>query len=538
MRRFLKPTAFAVMAALGSVSGLVAPASAETVLRVGMTLADIPRTASQPDQGAEGWRFIGVTLYDCLVNWDLSSADKPTKLIPGLATSWEADPTDRKKWTFKLRQGVRFHDGTTFNADAVMWNLDKLIKKDSPQYDAAQVIQTFGRLNSVESYRKVDDATVEIVTKTPDSMIPYYFARIFFASPTQWEKTGRNWAEFAKAPAGTGPWKLDKLVPRERAELVKNADYWDKARVPKTDRLVLLPIPDAVTRTSALLSGQLDWVEAPAPDLLPRLKQANVNIVTNSVQHIWPWWFSQLEDSVFKDVRVRKAANLAIDREGMVKNLLAGLARPAVGMAWPGHPWFGNPSFKVKYDPAEARRLMAEAGFTKDKPAKAKILVTAAGSGQMQPLPMNQYMQENLREIGLDVQLEVIEWNAMTVRRAQGAHAPDNKGIHAINNSWAFWDPDFGMLITHDSRRIAPAGSNWMNVKSPAIDNLVDAIRNEFDTVKQDALVSQLHEQAVDNALWLYVVHDLNPRAMSTKVKGFVQAQHWIQDLTSVTMGN
>ena len=536
MRRLLRSSALAAVA--GLALGLGGPVRSETVLRVGMTVADIPVTTSQPDQGAEGWRFIGITLYDCLVNWDLSSADKPTKLIPGLATSWEADAADRRVWTFKLREGVKFHDGTTFNADSVMWNFDKLMKKESPQYDAAQVVQTLGRLRNVTDYKKVDDYTVQLTTKSPDSMIPYYFGRIFFASPAQWEKVGKSWAEFAKAPAGTGPWKLDKLVPRERAELVKNTEYWDKARIPKTDRLVLMPIPDAVTRTSALLSGQLDWVEAPAPDLLPRIKQGGMVVVTNSYQHTWPWWFSQLDDSPFKDVRIRKAANLAIDREGMVKNLLGGLAKPAVGHTWPGHKWFGNPSFKIKYDPAEAKKLLAEAGYSKEKPVKAKILITSAGSGQMQPLPMNQYIQENLREVGIEVQLEVIEWNTMTVRRAQGAAAPDLKGIHAINNSWPFWDPDFGFLLTLDSKKIAPAGSNWMNVRDPEIDALCDAIRNEFDTEKQDALVAKLHEKFVDNALWLFVVHDLNPRAMSPKVKGFVQAQHWIQDLTPISMGN
>ncbi len=534
MRILIRPAALAAITSLGLAAA--PPLRAETVLRVGMTLADIPRTVSQPDQGAAGWRWIGVTLYDCLINWDLSSFDKASKLVPGLATAWEADPADRRRWTFKLRQGVTFHDSTPFNADAVIWNFDKLMKKDAPQYDAAQVIQTLGRLNAVEGYRKVDDYTVELTTKAPDSMIPYYFARIFFSSPSRWKQAG-SWTEYAKAPAGTGPWKLDKLVARERAELVKNADYWDKARVPKTDRLVLLPIPDAVTRTSALLSGQVDWVEAPAPDLVPRLKQAGMNIVTNVYPHIWPWWLSQLDDSPFKDIRVRKAVNLGIDREGLAKNLLAGLAKPAVGHAWPGHPWFGNPSFKIKYDLVEAKRLMAEAGYSKEKPAKAKVLITAAGSGQMQPLPMNQYLQENLREIGLDVQLEVIEWNTMIPRRAAGAHAPENKGIHAINNSWAFWDPDFGFLITLDSRRIAPRGSNWMNAKIPEMDKLVDEIRNEFDPAKQDAVVAKLHQTSVDNALWLFGVHDLNPRAMSPKVKGFVQAQHWIQDLTTVTVG-
>jgi ABC-type transport system substrate-binding protein len=154
----------------------------------------------------------------------------------------------------------------------------------------------------------------------------------------------------------------------------------------------------------------------------------------------------------------------------------------------------------------------------------------------MQPLPMNQYMQENLRDVGIEVEFEVIEWNTMTQRRAAGAQAPENAGMHAINNSWPFWDPDFGMLILLDSKKLAPAGSNWMNVKNPEIDALCDQIRNEFDTEKQDALIAKLHEKFVDEALWLFVVHDLNPRALSPKVKGFVQAQHWIQDLTPISM--
>ncbi|HEX3996061.1 MAG TPA: ABC transporter substrate-binding protein [Acetobacteraceae bacterium] len=530
-------TAVAMIAGVALAGPEVAVAKDETVLRIGMTLADIPLTTSQPNQGAEGWRFIGVTLYDGLVNWDLTSADKPSGLIPGLATEWGADPSNRRRWTFKLRQGVKFHDGTPWNADAAMWNLDKLIKKDAPQYDAAQVAQVFGRFNAVTSYKKIDDYTIEMTTKDPDSMIPYYFGRVFFASPAQWEKVGRNWAEFAKAPAGTGPWKLDKLVPRDRAELVKNTEYWDKNRIPKTDRLVLVPIPDAVARTSALLSGQVDWVEAPAPDMLPRLKQAGLKVVTNSYPHTWPWWFSQLPDSPFKDIRVRKAANLAIERKGIVDQLLAGLAKPAVGQVWPGHKWFGKPTFDIKYDPEQAKKLLAEAGYSKQNPVKAKILITAAGSGQMQPLPMNQAMQENLRDVGIEVEFEVIEWNTMTERRAAGAAAPEAKGIHAINNSWAWWDPDFGMLILLDSRRIAPKGSNWMNLRDPAVDAICDQIRNEFDQDKQDALIAKLHEKFVDEAAWLFVVHDLNPRAMTNKVKGFVQAQHWIQDLTTITMG-
>ena len=94
------------------------------------------------------------------------------------------------------------------------------------------------------------------------------------SSPAQWEKVGKSWDAFARTPSGTGPWKLDKFVPRERAELVPNKDYWDKARVPKLDRLVLLPLPEANSRVAALRSGQVDWIEAPPPDAIPSLKSA------------------------------------------------------------------------------------------------------------------------------------------------------------------------------------------------------------------------------------------------------------------------
>jgi peptide/nickel transport system substrate-binding protein len=512
-----------------------APARAETVLRIGMTLADIPVMNSQPDQGGEGWRFIGVTLFDGLIGWDLASADKPSVLIPGLATEWAADPEDRTRWTFKLRQGVKFHDGTPFNADAVVWNFDKLCDRNAPQYDPRQVAQTFGRTTRIKSYRKLDDMTFELVTHVPDALVPYYLSRFFFASPAHWQKVGRDWAEYSKQPVGTGPWKLDKFVPRERAELVRNPDYWDKPRVPRTDRLILLPIPDAATRTSALLSGQVDWVEAPAPDAVPRLRQAGMRIVTNSYPHVWPYHLSRLPGSPWNDVRVRKAANLAIDRAGIVK-LLGGVATEAVGQVPRNHPWWGKPSFEVKYDPDGARKLLAEAGYGPGKPARTRFLISTSGSGQMQPLAMNQYIQENLNAVGFEVELEAIEWNTMTMRRSIGAHAKENAGIDALNNSWTYIDPDFGFIGVLESSKISPNGNNWGNVRDPVIDALAIKIREAFDPAEQDRLIAELHTRMVDEAAWIWVVHDDNPRAMSPKVKGFVQARNWIQDFSPITM--
>ena len=122
-----RPSAYTRTLVLCAALGLAMPAmesaSAESVVRIGMTAADIPRTLGQPDQGFEGNRFTGNTMYEGLTTWDLSSAEKPSVVIPGLATEWNVDPNDKTKWVFKLRRGVKFHDGLEFNAEAVVWNV-------------------------------------------------------------------------------------------------------------------------------------------------------------------------------------------------------------------------------------------------------------------------------------------------------------------------------------------------------------------------------------------------------------------------------
>src|SRR3954469_1546544 len=143
------------MLAIASAAGWPRFAGAEAVLRIGMTAADIPRTLGQPDQGFEGNRFTGLTMYDALTMWDLSSADKASVMIPGLATEWKVDDADKKKWTFKLRPGVTFHDGSPFNADAVVWNVEKVLKQDAPQFDASQVGVTASRMPTLASAKKI-----------------------------------------------------------------------------------------------------------------------------------------------------------------------------------------------------------------------------------------------------------------------------------------------------------------------------------------------------------------------------------------------
>src|SRR3984893_16701310 len=392
----------AVMAAAIGAGLPALPAQAESVVRYGISMADIPLTTGQPDRGAGAYQFTAYTIYDPLVAWEMDVSDRPGKLVPGLATEWKVDDNDKTKWRFKLRQGVKFHDGSDFNADAVIWNLDKVLNDKAPQFDKRQSAQVKTRLPSVASYAKIDDSTVEITTKTVDSFFPYQMLWFLISSPAQYEKLGRDWDKFASAPSGTGPFRLDKLVPRERAELVKNTDYFDKRRIPKVDRLILLPIPEALNRTNALLSGQVDLIETPAPDAVPQLKSAGMRIVENVTPHVWNYHLSVLPGSPWTDIRLRRAMNLAIDRDGIAP-LMTGPARPATGQVDPASPWFGKPSFAIKYDPAAARKLVAEAGYSPQKPLKTTFVIANGGTGQMLSLPMNEIIQQNLKEVSIEI---------------------------------------------------------------------------------------------------------------------------------------
>jgi ABC-type transport system substrate-binding protein len=266
---------------------------------------------------------------------------------------------------------VKFHDGSEFNADAVIWNLRRIYDDGSPQYDppAAPIVKA--TVSMVDKFEKSGSTTIVITTHYPFSFLPYLLSRVLIASPTQWEKVGKNWAAFAKQPSGTGPFRITKVVPGQYAEMSRNEDYWDKARIPKLDKLVVYPMPEATTRVAALRSGQVDWIEVPPPDAIPSLQAAGFQISLWPYPHTYPYCLNCLDSSPFHDVRVRQAMNYAVDRDGLCK-LINGTAKPAIGLYPPDSPYFGNPKNRYTYDPARAKTLLADAGYGPGKPMKAK----------------------------------------------------------------------------------------------------------------------------------------------------------------------
>ncbi len=512
-------------------------AMAETTLRIAMTASDIPTATGLPNNGFEGLRFLGYPIFEGLVLWDLTRTDQLATLRPGLAEKWEQDPADSKTWIFHLRHGVKFHDGTDFNADAVIWNLDRYFNSESPQFEPASSAMSRARVPMMSSYKKIDNDTVAITLTKPASYFPYMAVYILFTSPASFEKAGRDWAKVATLPAaGTGPFRITRIVPRQEADLARWDGYWDAAKMAKVDKVVLLPIPEANSRLAALRSGQVDWIEVPPPDGIDSLKSAGFTITTGSYPHVWPWFYNiGAADSPFKDVRVRQALNYCIDREGLV-SLLNGTAEPSAGWLKTSDPDFGTPANHYKFDAAKGKALLAEAGYTSAKPLSFKVMISNSGSGQMTPLPMNEFLQQNLKEAcGVNVDFDVVEWQVLLNAARATPDSPSLQGAMALNISSPSSDVSI-MARYFSSANFSPNGFNFEQWKDDEFDAALKTLAEASDPKVISAAYRKAHERLVDNPPWLYIVHDLNPRAMSPKVKGFVSPQSWFADLTLVSL--
>jgi peptide/nickel transport system substrate-binding protein len=385
-------------------------------------------------------------------------------------------------------------------------------------------------VTNFESVEKIDDYTVAITTKVVESLFPYSMSYLLMVSRCRAEALKYDWAAYANNPSGTGPYRFDRMVAHERLELVPNKDYWDQQRVPKHDRLVLIPMPEAATRAAALMTGQVNFIAAPAPDTIDRLKSAGMQIVTNKYPHNWPYVLNFVRGPM-TDIRVRRAANYALNRSEFVE-LLNGLAIEEYATMPPGTPYYGNP-VKYEYNPDKARALLKEAGCM---PCKLTFAISTSGSGQMQPLPMNEFVQQNLAEIGIQVEFEVVDWNTLINIWRAGAKHETARGATGMNYTYFLQDPFTGFIRHVQCSFGPPAGTNWGYYCDPEMDRLLDQVRNTFNEAEQTKVLQKIHEKYVDEALFLMVTHDVNPRAMTPKVKGFVQAQNWFQDFSPVSM--
>jgi peptide/nickel transport system substrate-binding protein len=274
----------------------------------------------------------------------------------------------------------------------------------------------------------------------------------------------------------------------------------------------------------------------PPPDAIPSLRQAGFNIVTGSYPHVWPYYLQTGgENAPLADERVRQALNYCVDRDGLVQ-LLNGTAEPSVGWLKPNDPAFGEPQNRYRLDPARGRALLAAAGHTAQRPLSFKVMISPSGSGQMLPLPMNEFIQQSLREnCGVNVAFEVTEWNTMLTATRQGPNAPVLAGSHALNVSSPSSDP--GVMVRYfATASVPPNGFNWPQWRDAEFERHFAALEAARDPETARRAYAAAHARIVDGAPWLFIVHDLNPRAMSRRVRGFTSAQSWFQDFVPVEL--
>lgn len=280
-------------------------------------------------------------IYDPLVE-----VTNDSRFVPALAEAWT--PLTNTSWRFTLRKGVKFHDGTPFTADSVVFTLKRV-------RDNTKLIKSFV-YQDIEDVRKDGDFQVTVTTKRPFGSLPAHLTMLGMLPAA----AGQNEEAFFQKPVGTGPFKFVRWTHGEQISLEANPGYW-KPGIPKVERLTVRFIPELSTRVAALRAGELHVIDRVWPDNVQTLRASpGVRVLDTPAIEAQRWHFQLAKDPV-KDPRVRRAISLAIDRNVIIKDLLLGYARPVVSPIPPGLIGHANLGQKP-YDPEKARQLLKEAG--------------------------------------------------------------------------------------------------------------------------------------------------------------------------------
>lgn len=476
-----------------------------------------------------GWMTFRVVrnIFEGLVDRDLSQSDVAyCPIVPCLAESWEISP-DGRTYTFYLRQGVKFHDGTDFDAEAAKFNVERMTNPEAPQYDPKAAHYSIFMWRYLKEAEVVDASTVNIHLSEPFSdFLPLLteggLGSATMLSPTSWQRYGNDGIK--DHPIGTGPFKLVERGKKGEVVLEKNYDYWGE--LPFLDKLVFRPIPDSATRVAALQLGEVDLIFVPPPDTIEMLEKAGFIVIQGPVPHIW-FIYLNMRSTTMQDPRIRQAINMAIDKERMAKELLRGSAKVAHGLPAPGSPSYDPGFVRYQYSPSKARELLVEAGYPEG--FTMTLQTSTAGSGQLIPIQMAEWIRHDLAKVGIECKLDLHEWIGYIQMWAKGI--PD--GVQANQISWGM-SSDYWLEIVAHSKNCAPNGRNSGYFSNEIVDELLDKARVEYDEQRRIALYRKASSVIVEDAAYVPIVNDLAPIVMHKKVKGFSHAPAEWYDFTKV----
>ncbi len=524
-RDFLRTTAVGAAGSLAMPAG--ARAQAKAAPKKGGTLVygmEGPSDILDP-QATGCWLTYRVTyqMFEGLLAEDLTRADVVVPpVVPRLAESWTLSK-DGLTRIFKLRKGVKFHDGTPFDAHAAVFSWERMYKKDAPHFYARANSYTSYVVEYVTGAEAVNDYTLKLTFSKPyaewERMGLQSWGEPLMVSPAQLKKVGNE--KFADSPVGTGPFKLVENVPNDRIVLERFKDYWGPA--PNVDKLVFRRLDDPAARVAALRTGEVNFILAPPPDEVEALRKDKYTILQSNAPHIW-YWHLNMKDEYFKDVRVRKAVQMAVDKDRMCRELLRGTARPAGSMVSPATIAY-DPKYKpYSYNPDKAKQLLKEAGHPNG--FETVFWTSTSGSGQMIPVPMAEWIQRDLAKVGIRVKLETFDWITYLSKMFQGLRP----GHGAYQLSWGM-TTNFWIDIVARSERQPNKGVNVGWYANPKVDKLLDQAREEQNESKRAGLYRQADRIIMEeDAAYLPICNDLNLVVLSPKVKGFVNPpEEWFQ---------
>lgn len=444
-------------------------------------------------------------IYDSLLHYK----DGSLEVEPGLAESWTVSD-DGKTYTFKLRQGVKFHDGTDFNADAVKFNFDRVTDANHPYHNTGPFPFVF-TLGPIERTEVLGPYEVALHMKEPYAptltMLAGAIGGLAGISPAAVKKYGKD---FSRNGGGTGPFKFVEWVSGQRFVLEANPGYWRGTA--KLKGLVFRPIVDDNARVSEMLSGGTDLTIEVPPDNIATFSNPKLfTLYQQAGPHLW-YLLLNTRAKPFDDKRVRQAANYAINKPAMVDDVLKGTATVADGVTPPAFTWAHDNALKpYPYDPAKAKQLMAEAGYPNG--IDVTFYVTESGSGMLSPVLMGTAIQADLAAVGIRCKIETYEWNTFLGKIIPAMP----KDVAIAELSFMTQDPDMHPFLA--LRTGAPVNSGGFS--DPKVDALIDEGRREADPAKRAVTYKQMQELLYDDAPWVFVANWKQNAVFSVHVKGF-----------------
>ncbi len=463
-------------------------------------------------------------IYQSLVAFDLTSTADVLPITPVLAESWQTSP-DGTVYTFKIRQGVKFHDGTPLDAAAIKWNFDRASDPTHPYYfdqgrgTSAQIFTLISKIDAP------DPTTLAITLKDPRSYFLALFDKVpmFVGSPTAIQKYGND--DFGNHPVGSGPFRFVSRDQDGKITLERNPDYWGTAAY--LDQIVFRGIADPTPRVVALQTGEVDFINDVAPDQIDALRgNADMVVTQASIPHTWLINLNH-RDKPFSDVRVRAAASYAINRDALTRDILRNTALSSTQLEGPGGIAHDDSLPGWPYDPAQAKQLLADAGYPDG--FDTVFALPTAGSGMLNAVQIAEYLQKNWADVGIRVSLESQEWTSYVPYFFKGI--PPDKGLYAMANVTGDGQD---MEKLNSSAFQPPNGFNVGWYENDQVEQLLVQARSTPDPTQSAQIYQQIEKILNDDVARLYILHSQQPKAFNNKVRGFVNPHSWAYTFTNV----